>query len=416
MKRLILLSLFLILMGAQMFGKDLSLGAGLSVKNAYLYLILLVLAIEAAVNKYKGKSHETWNELGGIHLPFILLISYALFSCLFVSFIGAYPDYVISENLIALKSKLVDHYLFFIAFFYGVRSSKDALWVAKYIVWIIVLSNIVTLVDVYDIPDLGIIHQRADSRVSGPLGESNQYGAFMVLFLPIIAALIWRAVRLEHLVFIFGGIVSLALLILSASRGAFVGLTVGTLLGTLYVRHLLRFGQAVRIAGGGAALVVVVLIIISYQFSDLFSTRIERTTTGDISTISSGRSVLWGFALSAMIQKPITFIVGYGWNTFQPFTGHASHNTYLTYLFNLGAIGIVLYLTLIRQIIRATRKGIEASEAFEKPYLLGFLFGFLSILMAIFFVNLYKPWLFFWAYTGLMMRVVFETSAQSIRR
>ena len=113
MKRVILLSLFLVLMSAQMLGIDLSLAPGLSVKNAYLYAILLALGIEAAVRKHRGGI-----ELKEIHIPFILLIFYATFSWLVISLLVPFVGYVMFEQLITLKTKLIDHYLMFLAFFY----------------------------------------------------------------------------------------------------------------------------------------------------------------------------------------------------------------------------------------------------------------------------------------------------------
>ena len=49
MKRLILILFLCVMFVATTFGWELSLGPGLSVKNAFLYLIILIYMIETAV-------------------------------------------------------------------------------------------------------------------------------------------------------------------------------------------------------------------------------------------------------------------------------------------------------------------------------------------------------------------------------
>jgi len=65
-------------------------------------------------------------------------------------------------------------------------------------------------------------------------------------------------------------------------------------------------------------------------------------------------------------------------------------------------------------VIRGIKEGIDMGNKSTRLDLMAFLLGFLSLLVALFFGNLYKPWLFVWAYTGLMMRVAVEASRQRI--
>ncbi len=89
-----------------------------------------------------------------------------------------------------------------------------------------------------------------------------------------------------------------------------------------------------------------------------------------------------------------------------------AHNTYLEYLFNLGAIGLGLYLILMGSVISVIKKGIDASEEVGRLQLVAFLFGLLSVLVATFFGNLFSVWQFVWPYTGLMVRVAVEASTK----
>lgn len=410
-KRLLLLSLFLVLMTAEMLAIDLSLAPGLSIKNAYLYMFLLAIVVEAAIRKQEGRL-----ECLNIHVPFILLISYATLSWLIVSLIVAFPGYEMLESLITLKNQLVDRYLFFFVFFYWAGSQKDVLWMVKYIIWIIVLGNVITLIDVYNIPDLGIIHERADGRVSGPLGQSNQYAAFLILFLPSLALASWRGVGLTRLCYILGLLASIAVLILTTSRGAIIGLAGGIILGTLYLRPFIRLGQFTKTAMVVAILGALALSAVSYQYSDLLYARfVDQAGAENIGYVSSGRTDIWIQTLSLQMEKPVTFLIGYGWETYDVLRDfrRATHSTYVNYLFNLGIIGLGLFLILVGNVIRTTKKGIQNSDVLIQAQLIAFLFGFLSLLIHLFFVDLYKPWFFIWAYIGLMMRLAIGASMES---
>jgi hypothetical protein len=45
--------------------------------------------------------------------------------------------------------------------------------------------------------------------------------------------------------------------------------------------------------------------------------------------------------------------------------------------------------------------------------LITFIFGLLSVLVAVFFVDLLSPWLFVWAYTGATLRLAISMHQQS---
>ncbi len=80
--------------------------------------------------------------------------------------------------------------LFFLVFFYGLRSNEDALTVLKVLLAAWAISHIVAVLDAIGMFHVGDIEQRSDGRVQGAVGESNQYGAFVALSLPAIVALV----------------------------------------------------------------------------------------------------------------------------------------------------------------------------------------------------------------------------------
>ncbi len=406
MARVVLLSLLILLFLEIMLGFDLSITLGLSVKNAYLYGLLIVLALRAAVEK-----QSLDGELVGINLLFVALLAYALLSWGITEQLNPWNlEYNKTGAFIALKTLLVDHYLFFLAFLYGTRSVDDALWVAKGLILFVAMSNVITLFDVFNVPDLGIIHERRDGRVSGPLGESNQYGAFMVLFLPSLVATAYDARRWRRIPWVVGMFASIAVLLLTTSRGALVGLLTGILGGGLYLHRYLPKLHLTKTVVHSLLATVLVLVAVGVQYGDLFYERfVGKADIENLEYASSGRTENWTTALSTQAEHPVTFLGGVGWNTYKMmFDGRASHNTFLGYLFELGIIGLALFVLLLWAIFKTAKRAVAVAPPESRRELIVFVIGFLSLMAAVTFVNLYKPWFFVWAYAGLMMRVAVE--------
>ena len=80
---------------------------------------------------------------------------------------------------------------------------------------------------------------------------------------------------------------------------------------------------------------------------------------------------------------------------------YAPHNHYLWLWFNLGIVGVVSSVTIFTQVVTNARKGAHVVEATLRPHLMACVFGFLGLLIALFFTELYTPWLYIWAYVGL---------------
>lgn len=413
MTRIVLLSLLIILFMETMLGFSLSLAPGLSVKNAFLYLLLMALAIRAAM-----AGEQSFSGLRRVHTYFVLLLIWATVSWAFTPGLNPWGlDYDMVGNFITLKGQLIDHYLFFLAFLYGVRSRDDALWITSALMLFVAMSNVVTLIDVFNMPNLGVIHERADGRVSGPLGESNQYATFLVLFLPGIVAATYRARGWRRWVWGAGMLASVAVLLLTTSRGALAGLLLG-LVGTgWYLRRYLPKGQALKKVAVIFALAGVVTAVIGTQYSDLLFDRfVAKASLQDMQQVSSGRTENWTTALTAQAEHPTAYIWGMGWSTYKEmFAGRASHNSYLSFFFELGVIGLLLFVGLIAAFFKTARRAIAQAPPEARIELMVFVVGFMALLGAVFFVNLYRPWLFVWAYVGLMMRVavgLMETAAE----
>ncbi|MCP1675803.1 hypothetical protein J2T57_002958 [Natronocella acetinitrilica] len=411
MKRL-LLSLFVILMADGMFGWGLGIAPGLSIKNAALYLIVLLLAMEFAVTQRRNIL-----ELPGIHLLFGLLIAIAFLSWAANTMIGLYTDYRPIPALISLKGRLVDYYLFFLVFFLGSRTAADALWLQRWILVVIAAGSIATVLDAYNLPNLNVISVRRDGRVEGPLGEANQYGLFIAMFLPILLARVWSTRGLERAFFAMGSAFSFWVLAMTVSRGAYVALLLGSLLAAVYFRRFLNRRYVLRILGLGVLGGIGVAVFLGQEYADLVMDRtVDAASTGDAFEISSGRNWIWATALGYMLQHPTSLVTGYGWDTFYATMYIAPHNTYFWHFFELGPPGVLILFLLLCSVLRYTRLATvgAAGNAAHTANLLGFGFGFTALMVGLMFVDLWAPWYFIWAYCGTAMRLAAEAVREQV--
>jgi len=406
MKRFILILLLCVLLVATTFGLDLSLGPGLSVKNAFLYLIMVVYMIETAV------LHNRRFELPSVLLPFGLLVGYCILSWFTASFVVHPSYYNPFPTLITLKGERVDQLIVFLLFFYGVASTRDTLILTRAFLLILALGSLVTVVDGFNIPDLGIIQQREDGRMGGPMGESNQYGALLAFMLPGAVALLWDP-GIKKWLAIGTIFISIVALLAASSRGSFAGLFLGGAFTVFYLRSIITLRQ---IALGVTALIItlaitLVVILNTELAGNLIDRFVDVTTARDARTMSSGRTAIWANLLGRMTENPLSFLTGFGWDAyrFQPGIFAAPHNTYLNVMFNLGLPGLCLYLLLLHMLFRSARRAIWRATGLARAHLMAFTFGFAALNASLLFVEIYQPWVYIWAYAGLMMRLSVES-------
>ncbi len=412
MKRFLLLILFAGLMADSMFGWGLGVAPGVSLKNLLLYMLVLIIAIEAAI---KGWSIQI--ELPSIHLLFGLLILIALLSWVANSFIASYVDYDPLQSFIAFKGGLVDHYLFFLVFFLAVRTEQDVASLQRIFLMLLVAANIVTLMDAFSIPDFGFIETRNDGRVEGPLGEANQYGLFIAMMIPLLLAQAPREEGFVRAYLYVGAAASFFTMLMTVSRGALVSLIFGSIIAALFLKEHMNpkyMRRLVAMALVGAAFAA---LIIGQEYKDLI---IERTqdavSSGSAEAMTSGRTWIWSTALDFMMRRPLSLISGYGWNTFHDVMFVAPHNVYLHRFFELGIIGLAAFLGIFAAILFRCRRAVNigTNKGPLHALLIGFVFGFCILLTGIFAVDLANPWYFVWSFVGLSMRatvVVFEQAA-----
>jgi hypothetical protein len=378
---------------------DLTITTGLSAKNLLIYMLATFLALRMVT------ARTSIMAAGSMQVAFIVLIVYAMFTWLVAGLVIEYQGYDLVSSGIRLKSGLIDYFIFFLVFLFGVHSAEDGIKVIKWILAGAVFANLATILDTSGIINLGY-QERMDGRTQGAIGESNQYAAYIILFIPGMVAAAVGSRGLMRVAWLCGALLSCVALAMTASRGGLVGAALGLAVGAYLFRHLVSYSRA---AGWVMASVVVLVVIMSFsQYGGLLTERVlGQTTNIDVTEASSGRSEIWINLFYTMAQAPITFVTGYGWDVYWSFPFRFSpHNHYFSLWFNLGLVGLIAggYL-LFGGIGRARRASLVAEPALRRQ-LIAFVIGATSVCGAVFFVELHDPWVYFWMYTGVVMRLV----------
>ena len=295
MRQFLLISLFAILLGDIMFGLGLSLAPGLSLKNAMLYILFSALILEFLVG-----DRDSLREIWPLHGAWALLVFYAFFSWLTIVLLGLHRGYDVLESFISLKSQLADLFLFLLVYLYGPKDTQSPIKVLRVLVALLVLINVVTIIDFLNIPDLGIISERHDGRVTGPVQQVNQYGLILIFLIPVTVGLMFASTGMSRLVFAVGSAMAVVLLGLTVSRGSWVGLIVGGVLAMYFVRDHVR--RDVIIKGGLVALLILAITAVSLAVvnPEGFLSKFTFSSSSDLNSVSSGRVDVWRRVLTKM--------------------------------------------------------------------------------------------------------------------
>jgi O-antigen ligase len=240
-----------------------------------------------------------------------------------------------------------------------------------------------------------------DKRPRGPLGEPNQTAAVLAFILPVSIALAIRAKALLRMILSAVSVVLMAALVVTGSRGGMVAAAVGLALLLNAARKEMRMSGRVALLSIIPLLFMLGWALLPDQYQVLIEQRLMSLgdVQSDVRRTSAGRTMLWTAALEAWRSSPL---FGYGWGFFREASGNATHNEYLVFLVDTGMVGFLLYLavwfSVLRLLVLARRSGRG-----DGLILASFQAGVSALLVAIFFVNLFLPWLVVWPLIGLML-------------
>lgn len=393
----LLVGLFVVLLTDLTPGLRVGIMPGLSGKNLLLYIVIFTILVRVATQS----SGIRFSDLD-VHAPFMLMIVYAMLTIVAVSMLS--PTFSMFRGLITLKNQMVDLYLFMFAFCYGIEHRHNYLSILRFIIVSMLIISIVTLVDFLNIPNLGLIDTHK-GRIEGPFGEANQYGALLAFLLPISIATMPPGLKGWKKWFWWSGILVMgALLVATGSRGALVAIVFGSGIAAFVLRRHLDIRQVARIAVIAFGVFFVFIVAFAIFNADLLLERFEKTTSGNIYVATSGRLEVWTAALLVMLEWPLSFLVGNGWNSFED-SGiwKSAHNEYVDRLYELGAIGLSLFIVLLYQITTRARRRIATADPELRKILIGYVFAISTVVVSIFFAALPDPWTIIWVVTGLIM-------------
>jgi hypothetical protein len=357
-----------------------------------------------------------------IHVAFAILIGYATMSWMVTAFMLHYPGYRALDGLINLKVRMVDPAMMLFAALYGLKDMKEVWTSLKWLTGCIAAANVATLLDTAGIVHFGM--RMGDSgaeegRVFGAFGHANDTGALIVGLLPAMAMLAYGSRGMKRAAWGFAALCSIMVLLLTVSRGAFVGLAVGYTIAAILCRRYVPIERFVLLAIGAAGFCLLALLIVGLVDPSIGGTLVERlfgqSRSIDMSEASSGRTAIWAEALERMTRIPSTFLTGYGWDSYwtMPFR-FAPHNYYLGLLFNLGILAPGLTLLIIARSVISTRAAVPTADEDTRLQLLAFVFGILGVTISIIFADLYKPWAYLWLYMGIVLKAALLAREEAI--
>jgi len=370
---------------------------GLSVKNVLLYGLLLVLI----VNIFSGKKWEINNAHKNVNKLYIAIVIYSIFSLSFHIMLGQ-SAYDVFAGALSLKSELIDSLVCFIVFSYFIKQLDDAINISRFMVLVIGLASFMTVVDAASASINFFGYDDFNRRTNGAMGEPNQTAAVIALYFPmaVVLSLIKGKFRL---VFIGTSMVMAAALLSTGSRGGMLASLLGVLYAFFLMRKELSVGRKFFIISSVVFGAIIVWIMIPDYYKESLIGRFSFLNESKVNwkNATAGRSFLWSNAYDLWLESPI---IGQGWHAFKIIVNMASHNTFVEYAVSLGVAGLTMYLFLwakIHKFISNAKKYTENRD--QNLMLYGFQGGIVSIMIAVFFVNLYRPWYVVWPFIGVGM-------------
>lgn len=409
--RILLILLIIVLFVADIFGLDIRVAPGLSMKNALLNLLAAGLAIRMAVRPGKFSF-----ELPSLQVAMGIWFAYAVFTWLLLGMFLHFHNYNMLQSAILMKGGLLDYFIIFAVFFYGTVTNRDAIAVIWALLIGLVLANIASLISATGVMIIGENVQgevgEEAGRIFGAFGHANETAAMTVFLLPSVIAMASISRGFARIAWAGASLICLLMLVATGSRGGYVALVLGGLWGLYLGRRYISLSRVALVAS--LVLIIVVPIIAALQVkyeSPAISRLIETAMHPELH--GADRGAIWKPVVLRMMESPWTLFTGFGWNSYDSMGFYfVTHNQYLLLWFELGLVGLVAYLFIIWRATVEALSGAASSAAESRPYLVAFAVGVPMLSVAVMFTLLFKPWLYIWAYFGVVMRLAVNSTME----
>ena len=345
--------------------------------------------------------------------PFASLPKHVVFtlSLLFLANIASCVVSVsLAHSLKALFAKTLEYMLFFLIVaevFSDAKRSKKLLWIISISLALFFIDGIVQYVTGFDL----VRKYRLDGYMRGPMGSHNDFGTYVIIFIPIFLAFainMKQSLKYRIIMFIVLSM-SLCCLFLSSCRAAWVGF-IFMMVFFVIVKNKWLFLSS-----------VLVLILSLFLLQDFVKSNIKEEDVKE--RISADYSINHRFLMSkeAIIMILDRPVLGMGLNTYtimgpkykiHPLGGMYPHNSYLHKTVETGLVGLgmfflfvwSLYSIGIRSLWLLSSKNMTGS--IEYVLIRGLMAGLIGLLVnALFDTTFYALKLItvFWVMSGMLI-------------
>jgi O-antigen ligase len=373
---------------------------GASLKNLLLYGMLLWYGKEIS----QGKAAAT-RQIRSVHRTFYAMAAWAVFSTL-VAFALGVSSYQLVEAVLVWKNEFVDVLGMLLVTGMVIRDQNVAFLMLRILLFGVAAFASLTIIEAV-VPSVHFFGLDMDSgamgatgRLKGPFGEPNQTAAVLVMLLPIAFSLAVPRGSFRS-GYLACGIVLMTTIMVTGSRGGVAGAAAGSLVLMFLLRKSIGMGGKVAILLAAPLLAILAWAIVPTATQEMIQTRMGALTDSsvDVTAASGGRTMIWENGVEFWLRQPVS---GIGWTGFRKAFHGATHNEFLRYLVETGVVGLFLFLFLWRKVFACLSLPQDpgAKVSFVRA---GAIAGVSGLLVSIFFVNLYKPWLIVWCVIGVLM-------------
>lgn len=237
------------------------------------------------------------------------------------------------------------------------------------------------------------------SRVRGTLGAPNQYGAFIILIMPMAITFYATAKkRKEKIILLIALLISMSGLFFSLSRSSWFGL-IGALILILTILYKQKQLSARMLRGILA--VSLLILVFALVFWDIIVLRFQTGEKGQY------RMLMIDLAFPIILSHPI-FGVGlfnYQYHSFSDFEfWHPVHNTILRIAAEMGIPGLIFFIWFIVLIVKEAKSALKLKDFYLRKVAIGILGGYTAFLIAVQFgpeYQHYRQKTLFWILAGI---------------
>ncbi|MCP4926371.1 MAG: O-antigen ligase family protein [Gammaproteobacteria bacterium] len=347
-------TIFFVLMATfiqgQIFPLD-NLGiTGISPQNITIYLSVILLVSIVASRGQLGRIH-----VRGISYLVVIFIVVVI-SVAFLDIYGRAPIDLI-DNARSVKNFVFEPFLLYALSFVFVQNRRLGMRYLAIFAAVVGTINIVwlTLASLNINPTVVSDYYESQGRFAGFTGNSNQTAYFLCAFFPIQYFFAKNSKKKINKYFYYFAILSTVLtVLLSGSRGGLIGLIIVAILTARL------WGDYKRLVFMPAIVMPIIVSLLFALENDYIVKMLQRMVllgSGDSTVATSSRIDIWLALLDVYTSNVRSMLIGngYGISEYIGF-GARAHNLYIMILVEFGAIGLILWLVLLRKVVRFIKR------------------------------------------------------------